>query len=353
MRQPNVKQLSRQELEGWLQERREPAYRCAQIRRWLFQKRANSFEQMTNLSAALRLLLAQTFSASGLRIVRRELSRDGTEKFLFGLGDGQAIETVLIPQEGRVTLCLSTQVGCGFGCRFCATAQMGLGRNLQAWEIIEQVLEVQRSMNAGKRITNLVFMGMGEPLANYVELRRALKSLTDAESGLGFSPRRITVSTVGLLPQMRRLMEETRVNLAVSLHATSDNMRTRLMPVNRKYSLEALLACCRTLPLLQRKRMTFEYLLIRKLNDSPQDAGRLAVLLSGIRCKINLIPYNPHPGSAYQTSGPLEVERFQEQLQRRGFQVNVRRSRGQDVQAACGQLAGETDALLDRAANSL
>jgi 23S rRNA (adenine2503-C2)-methyltransferase len=339
--QTNIKDLSTEKLKAWLEHRGEPPYRAEQIRRWLFQKRVLAFSEMTNLSAGLRQALGEGFTIGRLRTLRRSQSADGTVKFLFGLADGASIESVLIPDGKRLTLCISSQVGCGLGCVFCATALMGLKRNLRASEIVDQILEASRTLNAGQRITNVVMMGMGEPLANYQQVLKALEIMTDAGSGLGISPRRITVSTVGLVPRIRRLMEETTVNLAVSLHATTDDLRSQMMPINRKYPLAELIECCRTLPLPNRRRITFEYVLLRGVNDTPEDAARLAKLLSGLRCKINLIPFNPHPGSPFQRPSREEVERFQGALQARGYQVNVREPRGDDIQAACGQLQGE------------
>ena len=234
---PNIKDLSRGELESWLSEKRQPRYRADQIQKWLFQSGASRFSQMTNLSADLRDLLEESFTISGLRMLRSDSSRDGTVKFLFGLADALSIESVLIPEARRLSLCISTQAGCGFGCAFCATALMGLKRNLRTSEILDQILEVRRSLPVGKRITHVVLMGMGEPLANYPQTLKALRIMTDAERGLGFSPRRVTLSTVGLVPQIKRLMEESRVNLAISLHAATDEVRSELMPINRKYSL--------------------------------------------------------------------------------------------------------------------
>ncbi|HEU4345676.1 MAG TPA: 23S rRNA (adenine(2503)-C(2))-methyltransferase RlmN [Candidatus Binatia bacterium] len=362
---PNIKDLSLQEFEGYLTERGLSSYRAKQVWQWLYQKRATSFAAMTNLSASLRAQLDEDFSISRFSVLRRSESRDGTVKFLFGLDDGNAIESVLIPEVKRLTLCISTQAGCGFGCAFCATAAMGLKRNLRASEIVDQVLEAGRSLSAdpvgerdprltlssppsptgrGKgegRITHVVLMGMGEPLANYAQTVRALEAISEPTWGIGISPRRITLSTVGLVPQMERLMEETRVNLAVSLHAPSERLRGQLMPVNRKYSLQQLIDGCRSLPLPRRKRITFEYVLLGGVNDSAEHAEQLCELLKGIRCKVNVIPFNPHPGSPFQCPADRETERFQNVLRARGVQVNVRRPRGDDIQAACGQLQGE------------
>ncbi len=333
-----VEGLSHAELSAWLDARGLPAYRADQIRRWLFLRRVESFKAMTDLSKNLRQALTAEFSVGSLVVHRRFESRDGSVKYLFRLRDGGVVETVWIPEPDRVTLCVSTQVGCGLGCTFCATARMGLKRNLTQAEIVDQVLEAQRRCPDGTRISNLVFMGMGEPLANYDATRGALDVITDAHSGMGISPRKITVSTVGLLPQMRRLMEETRVNLAISLHSVRDSVRSELMPVNRKYSVSQLLECCRSLPVPRRKRITFEYLLISGLNDLAADAAELAGKLRGIRCKVNLIPFNPHEGSACRRPPEAVVERFGEALRARGIQTHVRRPRGDDIQAACGQL---------------
>lgn len=340
---PNIKDLSREELIEWLAGAAEPPYRAGQIGKWLFQRRASSFAAMTDLPAPLRDRLAEEFSISSLPVLQHRRSQDGTEKFLFGLADGLAIESVLIPESRRLTLCISSQVGCGLGCAFCATAKMGLKRNLRSSEILDQVLEVQKTLPTidERRITNVVWMGMGEPLANYEQTRRALNVMTDADYGIGFSPRRITLSTVGLVPQIQRLMAETHVNLAVSLHAADDRVRGSLMPINRKYPLHSLIECCRELPLPKRKRITFEYVLLQGVNHSPQDAEKLARLLKGIRCKLNLIPFNPHESSPYRRPDSKEIEEFAEKLRARGFQVNIRQPRGDDIEAACGQLYAE------------
>ncbi len=252
---------------------------------------------MTNLTRSLRDELEQHFSIGRLQVLRQVEARDGTVKFLFGLNDGESIESVLIPETHRMTLCISTQAGCGLGCAFCATAVLGLKRNLSTAEIVEQVTEAARALSAEQRLTHIVLMGMGEPLANYAHMVRALEILTDGDWGLGISPRRVTLSTVGLVPQIHKLMEETRVNLAISLHAPNNELRGQLMPVNRKYPLKQVLDCCRALPLPRRKRITFEYVLLRGVNDSETDARQLAILLRGIPSKVNVIPFNPHPGS--------------------------------------------------------
>jgi 23S rRNA (adenine2503-C2)-methyltransferase len=338
---PNIADWSLKELSDFLMENNHPVYRVKQIWQWLFQKRATTFDEMTNLSRQLRELLNEHFVIGRLRILRRAESHDGTSKFLFELADGESIESVLIPEPNRLTLCISTQAGCAFGCAFCATALLGLKRNLTSDEIVNQVLEVSRTLTDERRITHVVLMGMGEPLANYDQTFRALQIITDSEWGIGLSPRRVTLSTVGLVPQIEKLMAKTKVNLAVSLHAPNNELRGQLMPVNRKYPLAQLIDCCRSLPIPRRKRITFEYVLLHGVNDSEQHARDLANLLRGIPCKVNVIPFNPHPGSEFLRPTNEAISSFQDVLHDAGVQINVRRPRGDDIQAACGQLQGE------------
>ena len=348
----NIKELSLEELAGWLSLRGEPPYRAKQIFQWLYRKGVASFAAMSDLSKNLRAALESSFTISRPRVARLARAADGTRKFLFELADGSRIESVLIPAElgERLTLCISSQVGCGMGCAFCATATLGLKRGLDAHEIVDQVLEARRMLADAAQsgepqstITNIVFMGMGEPLHNYHEVVRAVGVLT-ADWGVGFSPRRITVSTVGLVPQMTRLLGDTRVNLAVSLSGTTDEVRSRLMPINRKYRLTTLLDACRGLPLPRRKRITFEYVMLSGRNDSLEDAHRLATLLRGIPSKVNLIPFNPFPGSGFASTELPAIEAFRAALLRQGVHTTIRESRGRDIQAACGQLAGDVSA---------
>src|SRR5256885_737703 len=296
----NIKELSPEDLGVWLAAEGEAPYRARQVLQWIYGKGATSFAEMSDLSKALRSRLESAFTIDRPRVARAALAADGTRKLLLELGDGGRIESVLIPAElgERLTLCISSQVGCGMGCAFCATATLGLQRGLAAHEIVDQVLMARRALGDAARsgepqstITNIVFMGMGEPLHNYAEVVRAIGILT-ADWGMGFSPRRITVSTVGLVPQMKRLLEDTKVNLAVSLSATTDDVRGVLMPVNRKYPLQALLSACRELPLPRRKRITFEYVMLAGRNDSLDDARRLGKLLRRIPSHVNLIPFN-------------------------------------------------------------
>jgi 23S rRNA (adenine2503-C2)-methyltransferase len=330
--------LTPRALRLWLAERGEPQYRAAQVLAWVYRNRATSFASMANLPRALRTQLQDAFFLPRLTPTRVVRAADGTRKFLFTLDAGAAVESVLIPDPPRLTLCISSQAGCAMGCAFCATARLGLVRNLSAAEIAGQAFAAQEQLGSDERITNVVFMGMGEPLANCDAVVEAVEILT-ADWGVGLSGRRVTVSTVGLVPGIERLVRETSASLAVSLSATTDAERERLMPVNRRYPLRVLLDTCRSLPIPQRRRITFEYVLLKGVNDSNADARRLAALLHGIRSKVNLIPFNPFPGSGFESPPPATVREFQEELLGRGVHATVRQHRGRDIQAACGQLA--------------
>jgi 23S rRNA (adenine2503-C2)-methyltransferase len=336
----DIKDLSRQQLIDWLAAGGRRAFRADQILRWVYLRQTDRFDQMTNLGKTLRDEMQAAFDNPRLEMVHEVESTDGSRKRLLRLGDGQHIETVLIPEKDHFTLCISSQVGCHQGCRFCMTARGGLVRNLSAGEIISQVRDVQQQVHAqdGMVLTNIVFMGMGEPLANYANLVQALSVITDGDWGLKFSARRVTVSTAGLVPKLADLGRDTRVNLAVSLNATDDDTRTRLMPINRRYPIAELMAACRRYPLPPRRKITFEYILMRGINDSMADARRLVKLLRPIRAKINLIPFNEHPGSAFSRPGPDRIRDFQECLADHHFTAIVRHSKGQDIGAACGQL---------------
>jgi 23S rRNA (adenine2503-C2)-methyltransferase len=334
----DIKELSRAELEQWCLDNGHKPFRSRQILSWVYRRGTDTFADMSDVSAALRERLARVFSIDRLACVRTSAAADGTCKYLFSLADRRQIESVRIPAPGRHTLCISSQIGCAMGCQFCATARMRPVRNLTAGEIISQVWEVQRALSPDKKLTNVVFMGMGEPLANYGQVVRAIEVMT-AEWGLNFSPRRVTVSTVGLVPQMRRLLYETNVNLTVSLSATTDELRTRLMPVNSRYPLEQLLDACRGLPARSRRRLTFAYTMLAGVNDGPTDARRLTKLLHGIRAKVNLIPFNAFPDSGFESSPRSHIDRFRQILLDKGVLATIRESRGQDVLAACGQLA--------------
>ena len=342
-------------LRAWVATQGQPAYRATQILSWIYARRAASFAAMNNLPAALRAALSQHFTFPTLIPSVVAESGDGTRKLLFQLDDKAAIESVLIPDPPRLTLCISSQAGCGMACAFCATARLGLLRNLSPTEIVGQVLAAQAVLRDDERISNIVFMGMGEPLANYDAVVQAIELLT-ADWGFGLSARRITVSTVGLVPAMQRLVADTDVQLAVSLSGTTDAQRERLMPINRRYPLATLMAMCRSLPIPQRRRITFEYVMLAGVNDSLEDADRLVRLLRGIRSKVNLIPFNPFPGAGFACSPPQTVLHFQERLLAHNVHATIRQSRGRDIQAACGQLAlagaGRTEHAPDTAAAS-
>ena len=325
-------------LRAWVRAHGLPAFRADQILRWVYQRGVVSFDEMTDVGRPLRVALQADFTLPVLQPAEVARAADGTRKLLFGLEAGRAVESVIIPDPPRLTACISSQAGCAMGCEFCATARLGLQRNLSAAEIAGQLVALRRVLDPGERLSNVVFMGMGEPLHNYDAVVEALEILT-ADWGLGLSGRRITVSTVGLLPQLERLVRETAVSIAVSLTATTDALRNRLMPINRRYPLAALMATCRALPIAQRRRITFEYVLLEGVNDAPADATRLVKLLHGIRAKVNLIPFNPFPDSGFAPPAPAVAQEFQRRLLASGVNATIRATRGRDIQAACGQLA--------------
>ena len=314
-------------------------YRGRQLATWIFRKSVFDLEAMTDLPKEFRKHLAERAVVEVPEPERLMPSQDGSRKLVFVLAGGSRISSVLMPDDERMTLCVSTQVGCGFACGFCLTGVMGLERNLTAGEIVGQILAANRLLEQGQRATHLVFMGMGEPLANYAALVKALRILTDAKLGLGYSPRRITVSTVGLVPGIDKLgREELKVNLAVSLHATTDEVRSRLMPVNRSFDLAALLAAVKRYPLAPRQRVFFEYVMLEDVNDTLDDAHRLARLLRGIKAKVNLIPFNDWEGARFRRPPLARILAFQSVLLDAGITTTVRWSKGEDIGAACGQL---------------
>jgi 23S rRNA (adenine2503-C2)-methyltransferase len=339
------------ELEEIIAAAGEREFRARQVTNWLYRQRVESFDQMTNLPAGLRTYLKDNFKVGSAHTDLVAQSLDGTRKLLIRLDDGEAIESVIIPADERVTLCISSQAGCAMACTFCATAQMGLHRNLEAAEIVGQVLAAQRELNPGEELTNYVFMGMGEPLANYQRLRRAISIMT-AEWGMGISPRRITVSTVGVVPMMEKLLNDTAVNLAVSLTATTNQQRNRLAPINRRYPLEVLVETCRSLPLARRRRITFEYVMLKGVNDSPADAARLIKLLAPLRAKVNLIFFNPFEGAPFEGSPRRVIEAFQAILHQGNLTATIRESRGRDIAAACGQLRQHSTSLATSPSNA-
>jgi 23S rRNA (adenine2503-C2)-methyltransferase len=342
MQKVNLKCLSFDAFDDFARDLGWPKFRAQQLRDWIYRKRVVRFEEMTNLSKSDRALLESRAAVGEFEPARRQRSADGTQKFLFRLPDGQEIEAVLIPDEDRNTLCISTQVGCTLDCTFCLTGTMGLIRNLKAHEIVDQVLWMQNHMEPDQHLTNVVLMGMGEPLANYREVEEALKRLTHPKM-VGLPPRRITLSTSGLVPQIKKLGESgLNVNLAVSLNATTNAVRDRVMPaINKRYPLETLLRACRDYPLPPRRRLFFEYVLLKGVNDTEADARRLLQLLKGLRCKVNLIPFNEYPGSPYARPDDETVLRFQAILLKARFNAFIRKSRGRDILAACGQLRTE------------
>lgn len=335
----------------------EKAFRAKQLFRWIHQRGARSFEEMTDLAKPLRAQLAEK---AELVLVQKDLEQrsiDGTIKYRFKTADGRLIESVYMPSPERKTLCVSTQVGCAMGCRFCATATLGLLRNLTPSEIVGQVHAVNREVRTNEKIakgpgadgtwerrqtlrplTNLVFMGMGEPLHNFENLKTALNIL-EHEDGPNFSSRHITVSTVGLVPMIERFGAETDVKLAISLNASNDETRDRIMPVNKKWKIADLMEACRKFPLRQGRRITFEYVLMEGVNDTEEDAHRLAVLLRDVPAKVNLIQYNENPGLGFHSTINDKAERFRHALDSAGVATFIRANRGRDIAAACGQLA--------------
>jgi len=367
---PDLRSLSLEELALFVDRLGEKPFRARQLFRWLHHKGAASWAEMTDLPRGFREKLADLARLETLAIDAVQVSIDGTRKYRLRTRDGKLIEAVYMPEEpgeqlfdpegqaqeadeehgprkrARRTLCVSTQVGCAMGCTFCLTATMGLVRNLSAGEIADQVYRVNADLRSlglpgldpQRPLTNLVYMGMGEPLHNYEQVKRSLDLLLH-QDGANFSHRHVTVSTSGLVPNIQRLGEETQVKLAVSLNATTDEARVKLMPVDKKWNLAALIEACRRFPMKYGRRITFEYVLLRGVNDTDADAERLAVLLAGLPAKVNLIPYNESPGLGFGDPGAERVAAFRSILQARGFTAMVRKNRGRDISAACGQLA--------------
>jgi len=338
MAKVDFKDLDLEETKLWVKERGLEAYRAEQIRRWVFRHQAQSFQSMTTLSKQVRTFLDAHAVISQLALVKTEESVDGTKKFLFELDDGTRIESVLIPERDHVTACISSQVGCAMGCRFCLTAKQGLSRNLKSSEIVNQVIQVRQSMDQPQELTNIVLMGMGEPLANYEAVTRAIRNIISSD-GLDFSRRRVTLSTCGLVPEIQRLGKELPINLAVSLNAADDDTRNRLMPINKKYPLRQLIDALMAFPLQKGRRITIEYILIKDVNDHLHDASNLARLLSKLKAKVNLIPFNPFEGSAFEAPAEQTIQAFRDELIRTNYTAIIRQSKGRDISAACGQLS--------------
>ena len=338
----NILNFTRNDLAGWLDSKGIRPFRAGQIFKWLYIRQADTFEQMTDLSKELRKNLEDNFYIQRLILDEKLVSVDKTEKFLIRLSDGQHIESVLIPEKDHFTLCVSSQVGCVQNCRFCLTAKGGFIRNLNISEIIAQIRDaryylIQKDLDP-KKLSNIVFMGMGEPLANYKNLVKTLEIITDSDYGLKFSSKRVTVSTCGLVPKITQLGLDTDVNLAVSLNATTDEMRSRLMPINKKYPLNQLLGACQTFTMKPRKKITFEYILMKGINDTKEDAIRLAKLLAPIKAKVNLIPFNEYDKSEFKCPSKNKISEFLQILLDKNFTAITRKSKGADILAACGQL---------------
>jgi 23S rRNA (adenine2503-C2)-methyltransferase len=337
----DLAELDRAALEAALAERGHPRFHARQIFRWVYRRGVTDFGAMTDLSRELRTDLAEHFRVSPPTLAHHEKSTDGTEKFLLRLTDGRTIESVFIPDTPSNTFCISTQVGCAMACAFCLTGKMGLVRNLTAGEIVAQARVLADALGMREAPFNIVLMGMGEPLHNYDETMKALRILTD-EQGFAMPARRITLSTVGVLPALERLAKEPVMpNLAISLHAPTDAQRGQLVPLNKKYGVADIIAAAKRFPLKKRGRITFEYVLLAGVNDSPQDARRLARLLAGVKSKVNLIPLNAAAGIPFERPPDAVVDEFARILAERGLTVSVRKSRGRDIRAACGQLIVE------------
>jgi len=345
----DIKSLRLEELQEKLDELGEPKYRAGQIADWLHKKRVTSFDEMTDLPQSLRAELARQFSLDKIDIVRVLGSKDSTQKFLFRLPDGNLIESVLIPaspalygeKSDRRTICISTQVGCAYGCKFCASGLEGFSRNLRANEIVDQIIAVERA--SGEKIDNIVFMGMGEPFANFENLTRAIR-IINSPWGLGIGARHITVSTSGLAPQIRKLADEpTQVRLAVSLHGATDEVRDRIMPINRRYNIDMLLSACDYYISRKKQRLTFEYILIAGVNDSDEQAHLLAKHARRLSAKVNLIPYNTVEGLPWSRPSRNRQENFLSILRAARIAGTLRREKGHDIEAACGQLRLQTN----------
>ena len=364
--QPDIKSLTREELEAQFKTWGEPVYRAAQVLEWLYVRRVTSWDAMTNLPKGLREKLREQFSLQTMELVRKQGSPDTTQKFLWRLSDHSLIESVLIPANpalygeasDRHTLCISTQVGCAYGCKFCASGLEGWKRNLSPHEIIEQVLAIERagqseSKETGRAVDNIVVMGMGEPLANYDNLLKALKIL-NAPWGGSIGARKITISTSGLAPQIRQLAEEPlQFRLAISLHGATDDVRAKIMPVNKKYPLKELVAACEEYQARKGRMMTLEYILIAGVNDSLEQTKPLAAIAKKILGKVNLIPYNTVEGLPWMRPSEDVCERFLEALEKQNVTATLRREKGHDIDAACGQLRLKTERELAETGRSL
>lgn len=338
-----LKSLSMPQLKEWVvEELGEKPFRAKQLWSWLYVRLASSFDEMTDISKSLRAKLQDKARIDVVELNSKHVASDGTTKLTWKLDSGAIVESVMIPTDKRNTLCISSQVGCAMNCQFCYTARMGFQSNLATAEIVDQVVQARRLFGEDLRLTNIVFMGMGEPLHNPDNVIPATNILTD-RSGLDFSQRKVTVSTSGLVPEIIRFGNESNARLAVSLNATTDEIRDWVMPINRKYPLPVLMDALRSYPFRKGERVTFEYVLLKDVNDSLEDAARIIQLTRGIPCKVNLIPFNPHDGTEFQRASDETMERFRRHLAGRDVSVTVRETRGDDRMAACGQLGKPGD----------
>ncbi|CAA9890261.1 putative Fe-S containing enzyme [Candidatus Methylobacter favarea] len=321
----------------------EKPFRATQVLKWIYQEGVEDFDQMTNFSKPLRAYLHEHCHIAAPEIVVEQIAGDGTCKWALQTSCGNRVETVFIPEEERGTLCVSSQIGCALACTFCSTARQGFNRNLTTAEIIGQVFAAQKRLGAEKKITNVVMMGMGEPLLNFNNVVAAMNLMMD-DFAYGLSKRRVTISTSGVVPAMHRLTEVCDVSLAVSLHAVTDELRDQLVPINKKYPLRELMEACRAnAKIAPRRTVTFEYVMLDGINDSMQDARGLIKLLKTVPSKLNLIPFNPFPGSIYRCSSSATINRFKTMLNDAGIVTTVRKTRGEDIDAACGQLVGQVE----------
>ncbi|PKM12732.1 MAG: 23S rRNA (adenine(2503)-C(2))-methyltransferase RlmN [Gammaproteobacteria bacterium HGW-Gammaproteobacteria-3] len=337
----NLLGFDRKGLAAFFAEIGEQPFRATQLLKWLYQENVEDFDLMTNLSKSLRGYLKENCTLATPACVVEQVAADGTCKWALQTDCGNRIETVFIPEEGRGTLCVSSQVGCALACTFCSTAQQGFNRNLNAAEIVGQLYFAQKRLGQGQKITNVVMMGMGEPLLNFDNVVTSVNLMLD-DFAYGLSKRRVTISTSGVVPAMYRLTQVCDVSLAVSLHAVTDALRDILVPINKKYPLKELLEACRdNVKIAPRRRITFEYVMLAGINDSVQDAKGLVKLLKTVPCKINLIPFNPFPNSSYQCSSSEVIDHFRTVLQNADLVTTIRKTRGEDIDAACGQLVGQ------------
>jgi 23S rRNA (adenine2503-C2)-methyltransferase len=340
----NLLDLDEEDMKSYFTELGEKAFHGLQTFKWIHQQGSRDFTQMTNLSKKLRQLLSESLRMDVPEIIREQVSQDGTRKWLLKLGDGNCIETVFIPENDRGTLCVSSQVGCALNCQFCSTAQQGFNRNLTVSEIIGQVWVAARRLSPKtitheRVITNVVLMGMGEPLLNFDNVVKAMNVMMSTNA-YSLSKYRVTLSTVGIVPAIRKLSQVSEVSLAVSLHAANDELRNHLVPINKKYPLEELMAVCKEFYCKKKRPITMEYVMLDAVNDSPQDAKSLISILGDIPVKVNLIPFNPFPHSPFKRPPQDRIQAFSEILLKKGLNTRIRKTRGDDIDAACGQLVG-------------